>query len=161
MREETFPNSCVVDVSCHRELRKFVLLPVQSSQVSHAYVRSILWFGDLQPSLYMYSQHTKPLIDLSKEKKFKCYSRRARTDMHKTSLSSMMIPNLNSVVFYHKTTMQSCLSGTTCSQVRSRTSSCFGACSHSSVPKNLATPSRRFVLQTFIFLPRLDESGIS
>ena len=32
--------------------RKFVLLPVESSQVSHAYVRSILWFGDLQPSLY-------------------------------------------------------------------------------------------------------------
>ena len=36
-------------------LRKLVLLPLESSQVSHAYVRSILWFGDLQPSFHMYS----------------------------------------------------------------------------------------------------------
>ena len=35
-------------------LRKLVLLPLESSQVSHAYVRSILWSGDLQPSFYMY-----------------------------------------------------------------------------------------------------------
>ena len=34
-------------------LRKLVLLPLESSQVSHAYVRSILWPGDLQPSFYM------------------------------------------------------------------------------------------------------------
>ena len=43
----------------------------------------------------------------------------------------------------------------------SRTSSCFGAYYRSSSPENLATSSRRFVLQTFVFLPRLDESGIS
>ena len=43
----------------------------------------------------------------------------------------------------------------------SRTSSCFGAFYRSSFPENLATSSRRFVLQTFVFLPRLDESGIS
>ena len=36
-------------------LRKLVLLPLESSQASHAYVRSILWFGDLQPSFYMCS----------------------------------------------------------------------------------------------------------
>ena len=70
-------------------------------------------------------------------------------------------PLLNSVVFYYKTTLWSCLSWTTCSHVCSRTSSCFGACYRSSFPENLATSSRRFVLQTFIFLPRLDESGIS
>ena len=51
-------------------LRKLVLLPLESSQVSHAYVRSILWSGDLQPSFHMCSEHTKPLIDLFKEKKF-------------------------------------------------------------------------------------------
>ena len=79
----------------------------------------------------------------------------------RTSLSVMMVPNQNSVVFYYKTTMWSCLSWTTCSHVCSRTSSCFGACYRSSFPENLATSSRRFVLQTFIFLPRLDESGIS
>ena len=79
----------------------------------------------------------------------------------KTSISSMMVLHLNSVVFYHKTSMWSCLSGTACSHVFSRTSSCFGACYHSSFPENLATSSRRFVLQTFIFLSRLDESGIS
>ena len=78
-----------------------------------------------------------------------------------TSMSLMMVPNQNSVVFYCKTTMWACLSGTTCSHVCSRTSSCFGACYRSSSPENPATSSRRFVLQTFIFLPRLDESGIS
>ena len=61
----------------------------------------------------------------------------------------MMVPNQNSVVFYCKTTMWSCLSGTSCSHVFSRTSSCFGACYRSSFPENLATSSRRFVLQTF------------
>ena len=78
-----------------------------------------------------------------------------------TSMSLMMVPNQNSVVFYYKTTMWSCLSGTTCSHVCSRTSSCFGACYRSSFPENPATSSRRFVLQPFVFLPRLDESGIS
>ena len=33
--------------------RLFLFL-LESSQVSHAYVRSILWSGDLQPSFYMY-----------------------------------------------------------------------------------------------------------
>lgn len=92
-------------------LRKLILLPLESSQVSHAQVQSILWFGDLPPSFYMYPQHTKPLIDLFKDKKFKWYSRRAQTDMHKTLLYSMMVPNQNSVVFYCKTTMWSCLFG--------------------------------------------------
>ena len=94
-------------------LRKLVLLPLESSQVSHAYVRSILWSGDLQPSFHMCSEHTKPLIDLFEEKKFllksKTYAR--------TLLSSMMVPLLNSVVFYYKTTLWSCLSGTACSHV--------------------------------------------
>ena len=53
-------------------LRKLVLLPLESSQVSHAYVRSILWSGDLQPSFHMCSEHTKPLIDLFKEKELLC-----------------------------------------------------------------------------------------
>ena len=44
--------------------RKSMLLPLESSQVSHAYVRSILWSGDLQPSFHMCPEHTKPLIDL-------------------------------------------------------------------------------------------------
>ena len=69
--------------------------------------------------------------------------------MHKTSISLMMVPNQNSVVFCCKTTMWSCLSGTTCSHVCSRTSSCFGACYRSSIPENLATSSCWFVLQTF------------
>ena len=68
-----------------------------------------------------------------------------------TSKSLMMVPNQNSVVFYYKTTTWSCLSATVCPHVCSRTSSCFGACYHSSSPENPATSSRRFVLQTFIF----------
>ena len=124
---------------------RFVLFPLESSQISHAYVRSILWFGDLQPSFHMCSEHTKPLIDLFKEKKFLLKS----IPYARTSISSMMVPHLNSVAFRCKITMWSCLSGTTCSHVCSRTSSCFGACYHSSSPENLATPSRRIVLQTF------------
>ena len=34
--------------------RKSMLLPLESFQISHAYMRSILWFGDLQPPFYMY-----------------------------------------------------------------------------------------------------------
>ena len=69
--------------------------------------------------------------------------------MRRTSLSAMMVPNQNSVVFRGKTTMWSCLSWTMCSHVCSRTSSWFGACYLSSFLENLATPSRRIVLQTF------------
>ena len=137
--------------------RKSMLLSLESFQISHAHVRSILWFGDLQPSFHMCSEHTKPLIDLFKEKKFLLKS----MPYARILISSLMVPHLNSVVFYHKTTMWSCLSGTACSHVFSRTSSCFGAYYRSSFPENLATSSRRFVLQTFVFLPRLDESGIS
>ena len=55
MKEVTSSNSCAFDASCHRELEKaFFLPPLESSQVSLTHVRSILWFGDLQPSLYMY-----------------------------------------------------------------------------------------------------------
>ena len=53
----------------------------------------------------------------------------------RASLSAMMVPNQNSVVFCCKTTMWSCLSGTACSYVCSRTSSCFGACYRSSFPR--------------------------
>ena len=74
--------------------------------------------------------------------------------MHKISISSMMVPYQNSVVFYCKTTMWSCLFEAACSHMCSRTSSCFGACYRSSSPENPATSSRRFVLQTFIFLPK-------
>ena len=34
--------------------RKSMLFPLESSQISHAYMRSILWFGDLQPPFHMY-----------------------------------------------------------------------------------------------------------
>ena len=80
----------------------------------------------------------------------------------------MMVPHLDSVVFYYKTTMWSCLSGTACSHVCSKTSSCFGAYYRSSFFENLATSSRWFVLQTFfsrhavwiILLPTRSESQV-
>ena len=71
--------------------------------------------------------------------------------MRRTSLSAMMVPNQNLAVFCCKTTMWSCLSGTACSHVCSRTSSCFRACYCSSFPENLATSSHRFVLQIFFY----------
>ena len=73
--------------------------------------------------------------------------------MHKTLISSMIVPNQNSVVFCCKTTIWSCLSGTVCSHVCSRTSSCFGACYRSSSPENPATSSRRLCCKlSFFFL---------
>ena len=81
----------------------------------------------------------------------KCQSRRYQTDLYKIPLSSMLVPLLNSVVFYYKTTTWSCLPEAVCPHVCSRTSSCFGACYHSPFPEIPATPSCRFVLQTLIF----------
>ena len=117
------------------------------------HVRSILWFGWLITST--------PCVIPSTPSHWLICSRKRSLARVKTLKSLMMDPNLNSIVFYYKTSMWSCLSWTTCSYVCSRTTSCFGACYRSSFPENLATSSRRFVLQTFIFFPRLDESGIS
>ena len=77
----------------------------------------------------------------------------------RASISSLMVPNQNSVVFHCKTTMWSCLSGTTCSHVCSGTRSCFGACYRSSSPEILAISSRQFVLQTFF--PDMPMSEVS
>ena len=140
--------------------RKLVLLPLESSQVSHAYMRSTLWFDRLAASI--------PYVFPSTPSHWLIYSRRRSSFIRanhmtyaRTPLSKMMVSHLNFVVFYYKTTMWWCLFGTTCSHVCSRTSSCFGSCYRSSFPKNLAMLSRRFVLQTLFFLSRLDESGIS
>ena len=103
----------------------------------------ILWFGRLITST--------PYVFPSTPSHWLTCSRKRSLARVKTSKSLMMDPNLNSIVFYYKTTMWSFLSWTTCSHVCSRTGSCFGACYRSSFPENLATSSRQFVLQTFIF----------
>ena len=158
MKEVTPSHSCAFNASCRREFEKVSFVSLESSQISHAHVRSILWSGDLQPSFHMCPEHTKPLIDCSRGRS--SFIRANHMTYARTSLSTVMVPNQNSVVFYYKTTLWSCLSGITCSHVCSRTSSCFGAYYHSPFPENLAMSSHRFVLQTFIFLPRLDESRI-
>ena len=122
------------------------------------HVRSIHWFARLATST--------PCVIPNTPSHWLTCSRKRSLARVKTSKSLMMDPNLNSIVFYYKTTMWSFLSWTTCSHVCSRTSSCFGACYHSSFPENLATSSRRFVLQTFfsrhvvwnILLPTRPES---
>ena len=135
------------------------LPPLESSQVSHARAKySVVWrlatFNSIcVPSTLSHWLTCSRKISL-------CLGSNPWTCV-KTSLSLMRVPHLNSVVFHCKTARWSCLSGTTCSHACSRTSSCFGACYCSSFPENPATLSRRFVLQTFIFLSRLDESGIS
>ena len=136
----------------------FLLLWNHPKSVMH--VRRILWSVRLIIFIpYVYPSTPSHWLTCSRKRSL-CLGSNPWTCV-KTSISSMMAPNQNSVVFYCKTTMWACLSGTTCSHVCSRTSSCFGACYRSSFPENLAMSSRRFVLQTFIFLPRLDESGIS
>ena len=138
-----------------------MLLHLESSQVSHAHVRSILWSVRLIIFIpYVYPSTPSHWLSCSKIKE-SVQGELFGLPRVETSMSLIMVPHLDSLVFYYKTTMWSCLSWTKCSQVCSRTSSCFGACYRSSFPENLATSSHRFVLQTFIFLTRLDESGIS
>ena len=136
----------------------FLLLWNHPKSVMH--VRRILWSVRLIIFIqYVYPSTPSHWLTCSRKRSL-CLGSNPWTCV-KTSISSMMVPHLNSVVFYCKTTMWACLSGTTCSHVCSRTSSCFGACYRSSSPENPATSSRQFVLQTSVFLPRLDESGIS
>ena len=136
----------------------FLLLWNHPKSVMH--VRRILWSVRLIIFIpYVYPSTPSHWLICSRRRS--SFIRANHMTYARTSLSTVMVPNQNSVVFYCKTTTWSCLSGTTCSHVFSRTSSCFGACYRSSFPENLAMSSRRIVLQTFIFLPRLDESGIS
>ena len=155
----TFSSSCASDASCRHDLEKSMLPPLESSQVIHAWAKYTL----VCETSYLHSicVPSTPSHWLIYSRRRSSFIRANHMTYARTSLSAMMVPNQNSVVFYCKTTMWSWLSGTVCSHVCSRTSSCFGACYHSPSPGNLATPSRQFVLQTFIFLSRLDESGIS
>ena len=160
MEEVTSSNSCAFDASCRHELEKACFCFLWNHPKSVMHVQSILWFGRLITST-PYVFHSTPSHWLICSRRRSSFIRANHMTYARTSLSTVMVPNQNSVVFYCKTTMWAWLSGTTCSHVCSRTSSCFGACYRSSFPENHATSSRRFVLQTFIFLSRLDESGIS
>ena len=117
----------------------------------------ILWFGRLITSTpYVFPSTPSHWLTFSRQRSL-CLGSNPWTCV-KTSKSLMMVPHLNSIVFYYKTTTWSCSSWIACSQVCSRTSSCFGACYRSSFPENLATSSRQIVLQTLIFL--LDWMGL-
>ena len=114
------------------------------------HVRSMLWFDMLATSIpFVFPITPSHWLICSGKRSF--FIRANHMTYARTSISLMMVPNQDSVVFHCKTTMWSCLSGTACSCVFSRTSSCFGAYYHSPFPENLAMTSRRFVLQTFIF----------
>ena len=89
--------------------RKSMLFPLESSQISHAYVRNTLWFGRLITST--------PCVIPSTPSHWLICSRKRSLARVKTSKSLMMVPHRNSVVFYYKTTLWSCLSWTTCSHV--------------------------------------------
>jgi hypothetical protein len=69
----------------------------------------------------------------------------------RTSLSVMLVPNQNSIVFYCKISMWSRLSSDILFTRILQASSYFGACYRSSSPESSATSSRWFVLQTFFF----------
>ena len=157
MEEVTFSDSRAFGASCRCEFEEDCFVS-DGTIPSHSCTCEVLYgLIGWPPPLHRCFLAPKPLIDLFKERKFLLKS----MPYARTSISSMMVPHLNSVVFNYKTTTWPCLSGTTCSHVCSRTSSCFGAYYRSSFPENLATSSRRFVLQTFVFLPRLEEFGIS
>ena len=124
----------------------FLLLWNHPKSVMH--VRSILWVDRLIIFIPYVSPSTPShWLICSRRRSF--FIRANHMTYVRTSISPMMVPNQNSVVFYHKTTMWLCLSWTSCSHACSRTSSCFGACYRSSSLENLATSSRRLVLQPF------------
>ena len=126
----------------------FLLLWNHPKSVMH--VRRVLWSVILIIFIpYVYPSTPSHWLTRSRKRSL-CLGSNSWTCV-KTSISSIMVPHLNSVVFYDKTTMWSFLSWTTCSHVCSRTSSCFGACYRSSYPENPATSSRQFALQPFLF----------
>ena len=118
---------------------------LQNHPKSVMHVRSILWFDRLIISI--------PYVFPSTPSHWLICSRRRSFFFRVRPMQGLRYPrwwfHLNSIVCYYKTTTWSCSSWIACSQGCSRTSSCFGACYRSSFPKNLATSSRRFVLQTF------------
>ena len=159
MKEDTSSNSRALDVSCRREFEKVCFCFLWNHPKSAMHVRSIPW--SVRLIIFVpYEFHSTPSHWLICSRRRSSFIRANHMSYARTSLSTVMVPNQNSVVFYCKTTTWSCLSRTSCSHVCSRTSSCFGVCYRSSFPENLATSSHRFVLQTFIFLPRLDEFGL-
>ena len=150
MKVVTSSNSCAFGASCRREFEKDCFCFLRNHPKSVMHVQSIPWFGRLITSTpYAFRSTPSPWLTCSRKRSL-CLGSNPWTCV-KTSISLMRVPHRNSVVFHCKTTMWSCLSGTACSHVCRRTSSCFGACYRSSFPENLATSSRRFVLQTFIF----------
>ena len=124
--------------------RKSMLLPLEPSQVSYACAKYTL----VCETIYLHSMciPSTPSHWLICSRRRSSFIRANHMTYARTSLSAMMVPHQNSVVFCRKTSTWSCLSWTTCSHVCSRTSSCFGAGYRSSLPENLTTPSRRFVL---------------
>ena len=102
--------------SCRREFEKacFYFLWNHPKLVMH--VRSILWFDRLIIFIpYVYPSTPSHWLTCSRKRSLFLGSN--PWTCVKTSISSMMAPNQNSVVFYYKTTLWSCLSGTTCSHV--------------------------------------------
>ena len=100
----------------------FLLLWNHPKSVMH--VRRILWSVRLIIFIpYVYPSTPSHWLTCSRKRSL-CLGSNPWTCV-KTSISSMMVLHLNSVVFNYKTTTWPCLSGTTCSHVSSRTSSCL------------------------------------
>ena len=133
--------------SCRREFEKvsFASSGIIPSQSCIRAMYSVVW--RLATSIpYVYPSTPSHWLTCSRRRS--SFIRANHMTYATTSLSTVMVPHLNSVVFYHKTTMWSCLSGTACSQVVAEPAR-FGVCYRSSSPENLATSSRQFVLQLF------------
>ena len=118
MEEVTSSSSRAYDASCRRELEKvcFASSGIIPSQSCIRAKYSLVW---RLATFILYESLAHQATDWFVQGKevLKCYSLRTQRYMRMTSLSAMMVPNQNSVVFYSKTTMWSCLSGTACSHV--------------------------------------------
>ena len=135
--------------------RKSMLPPLGPSQVSYACAKYTL----VCETSYLHS-----MCIPSTQSHWLICSRRRSSFLRimtyvRTSPSLLMVPHLNSVVFRCKTTMWSCLFGTSCSHVCSITSSCFGACYCSSSLENLANFISSVCVANFLF--RHAESEVS
>ena len=114
MKEVTSSNSCAFGASCRRGFEKGLFCFLWNRPKSVMHVQSILWFDRLATSTPCVIPSTPShWLICSRRRSF--FIRANHMTYARTSMSSLMVPHLNSVVFYYKTTTWSCLSGTACS----------------------------------------------
>ena len=133
----TFRSSCASDASHRRDRKKSMLLHLESSQVNHACAKYTL----VCETSYLHSicipSTPSHLLICSRIRSSSANPEGPRRTCTRP-LILMMVSDQDSVVFYYKTTMWSCLSRTTCAHV-------------------VAEPAHVLELTTVVHFPRISQ----